>query len=619
MNQGEADHRSVLYEEKMRLHSLLIIALLLVPNAILAHAAAAPGNNSGQFIEQEINDSGFRPELNGFPFQNYGNDPSIVDLTPVEMQRMFGDEVCASTTEGKCVLTYPAKRWMEEAIKAMGYGHCEGIAVLSDLIYYNLTSPDRFGGNITIELALRNELLQREIGYWWVTQVTNPGGSNKVNESPNSVIDVLMKAFSEGQNATEWWVMGIYLPDGSGGHSITPFAVEDMGNGTFKILVYDNNWPKEHRSIYVDRNSNTWSYIASVNPNEPSEVYTGNASTKSLEIVSVSSRLGLQECDFCDKDDNSSLNSGKGALKGQKHIQIWQDGNVNTLVTNEHGQRVGFLESGKPVNEIPNAEIRSLRFGFGLDAQYPPVIFVPIQSGNAPDITVNISGKVNSSEEIENRATTTIIAPGLSVVSSIPDLGQGQQQSIDLMPAEEGYAVSFSNNQALSPAISLDTNYQQISISGVNIDPDGGININMNPIEGSFDMKTIGNINPGTIQLQLTSLDQKSGESTTFNSLGVSLRPNDGVSLNFADSASKVGVPSLSIAHENGDTERSVLVLTDMSGETHQGAFDVFVKDVLSSPDFASMQQMNFRSSIDAPGAGAVSPPSISIPRTNLG
>jgi hypothetical protein len=251
-----------------------------------------------------------------------------------------------------------------------------------------------------------------------------------------------------------------------------------------------------------------------------------------------------------------------------------------------------------------------------MDAQYPPVIFVPIQSGNAPDITVNISGKVNSSEEIENRATTTIIAPGLSVVSSIPDLGQGQQQSIDLMPAEEGYAVSFSNNQALSPAISIDTNYQQISISGVNIDPDGGININMNPIEGSFDMKTIGNINPGTIQLQLTSLDQKSGESTTFNSLGVSLRPNDGISLNFADSASKVGIPSLSISHENGDTEKSVLVLTDMSGETHQGSFDVFVKDVLSSPDFAGMQQMNFRSSIDLPGSGSVSPPSnIGLPQ----
>ncbi|MDD1750827.1 MAG: hypothetical protein LUO89_13250 [Methanothrix sp.] len=602
----------------MKLHPLFIIALLLAPNVIPANAIAAHDNSSDQSLAIEIDDSGFRPETNGFPFQNYGNDPAIVDLTPVEMQRMFGDKVCASTADGKCVLTYPAKRWMEEAIKAMGYGHCEGIAVLSDLIYYNLASPDRFGGNITIELALRNELLQREIGYWWVTQVTNPGGSNKVNESPNSVIDVLMKAFSEGQNATEWWVMGIYLPDGSGGHSITPFAVEDMGNGTFKILVYDNNWPKERRAIYVDRNSNTWSYIASVNPNEPSEVYTGNGSTKSLEIVSVSARLGLQECDFCEEDDSSGLNSSKGALKGQKHIQIWQDGNVNTLVTDEHGQRVGFLESGNPVNEIPNAEIRNLRFGFGMGVHYPPVIFVPIQSDNVPDITINISSEVNSSEENKNGATTTIIAPGLSVVSSIPDLEQGQQQSIDLAQAEEGYAVSFSNNQALSPTISINSNLHEITISGVNIDPDGRVNINMDPADGSLGIRTIGNINPGTAQLKLTSIDKKSGEVFTFNSLGLSLRPNDGVSLNFADSVNKVGIPSLSISHENGVTEKAMLVLTDMSGETYQMSFDSFVKDVLSSPDFTGM---GFRSSIEtvtlqAPRSNAGSPPDIiSTPR----
>lgn len=587
--QRETNHQSKLDEEKMRRHPLLIIALLLAANAILANAIAAPDNSSDQAIASEINDSGFRPETNGFPFQNYGNDPAIVDLTAVELQRMFGDKVCASTADGKCVLTYPARRWMEQAIKAMEYGHCEGIAVLSNLIYYSLISPERFGGNITIELALQNELLQREIGYWWVTQVTNPGGSNKVNESPNSVIDVLIKAFNEGQNATEWWVMGIYQPDGTGGHSITPFAVEDMGNGTFKILVYDNNWPKERRSIYVDRSSNTWSYIASINPNEPSSLYEGNASTKNLEIVSVSSRLGLQDCDFCEEESSSNLNgSSKGSLKEQKYIQVWQEGIANTLVTDEQGQRVGFLESGQPVNEIPGAEMRNLRFSFGSDAAYPPVIFVPMQSGGIPHIKVEVSGKTNDSEEEENKANTTIIAPGLSVASSIPDLGVGQQQSIDLMPKGEGYAVSFSNNQALSPSISIDTNFQAITISGLNIDPDGQINLNMNPAEGSFWMKTIGNINPGTLQLQLSSLDKKSGESATFNSLGLSLRPNDGVSLRFADSLNIVGVPSLSISHENGVIERAVLVLTDVSGLTHQSSFDAFVKDVLSSPDLAA-------------------------------
>jgi hypothetical protein len=599
-------------EGKMRRHPLFIIALLLAANAILANALADPDNSSDQSITGEINDSGFRPETNGFPFQNYGNEPAIVDLTAVEMQRMFGDKVCASTADGKCVLTYPARRWMEQAIKAMEYGHCEGIAVLSNLIYYNLMSPERFGGNITIELALQNELLQREIGYWWVTQVTNPGGSNKVNESPNSVIDVLIKAFNEGQNATEWWVMGIYQPDGSGGHSITPFAVEDMGNGTFKILVYDNNWPKERRSIHVDRNSNTWSYIASINPDEPSSLYEGNASTRSLEIVSVSSRIGMQDCDFCEEESSANLNSSKGSLKGQRYVQIWQEGEANTLVTDEQGQRVGFLESGQPVNEIPSAEIRNLRFGFVSDMAYPPVIFVPMQSGDIPHIKVNVSSKANDSDEQENRASTTIIAPGLSVASSIPDLEQGQQQSIDLMPEGEGYAVTFTNNQALSPSISIDTNFQEITISGLNIDPDGRVNFNMNPAEGSFGMKTIGSINPGTLQLQLSSLDKKSGESATFNSLGLSLRPNDGVSLRFADSLNVVGIPSLSISHENGDIEKAVLVLTDISGVTHQTSFDMFVKDVLSAPDFvAGKSEPNFLNTIGASGRGTVPLPRI--------
>lgn len=569
----------------MRWHPLVLIAMLLAPNAILAYAIAAPDNSSAQAVTTEIDDNGFRPDINGFSFQNYGDDLSTVDLTSVEMQRMFGNKVCASTADGKCVLTYPAKRWMDEAIKAMGYGHCEGIAVLSDLIYYNQLSPSKFGGNSTIALSLQNEMLQREIGYWWVTQVTNPGGSNKVYESPNSVLNALVKAFGEGQNATEWWVMGIYQPDGSGGHAITPFAVEDIGN-TSRIQVYDNNWPKERRFVEVDRSSNSWRYVASVNPNEPEDVYVGNASTKSLEIVSVSSRLGPQECDFCDEDNDSGLNSTKGALNGQKHIQIWQDGKASTFVTDEQGRRSGVLESGVFVNEIPDAEIRNLRFGFGMDIEHPPVIFVPMQSGMAPHIKATINSMNNSEKD---KVDIAIIAPGLAVASSIPDLGQGQQQSIDLVPAEDGYEVSFLSSRALSPTISIDTNYQEITISGVNIEPDGSVSISMNPAEGSFIMKSIGNINPGTLQLQLTSIDQKSGESFAFHSLGHSLRPNDGISLNFADSQNKVGIPSLSISHENGDAEKVLLVLRDIPGETYLGPFDSIVKNILSSPELAGV------------------------------
>jgi hypothetical protein len=306
------------------------------------------------------------------------------------------------------------------------------------------------------------------------------------------------------------------------------------------------------------------------------------------------------------------MNSSKGSLKGLKHVQIWQEGMANALVTDEQGQRVGFLESGEAVNEIPDAEIRNLRFGFGPNSVHAPIIFVPMQSKSIPHLKVNVSSKANDSyeSEIDNIANTVIIAPGFSVASSIPDLGQGQQQSIELMPAEEGYAVTFSNNEALSPTISIDTNFQAITINGLNIDPSGLVNFNMNPAEGSFGLKTAGNINPGTIQLQLSSLDEKSGESATFNSLGLSLQQNDGVSLRFADSdnTNTVSIPSLRISHANGDTEKAALVLTDMSGQTHQSTFDAFVKDVLMTTDL-SRTQMDFRSSMEISGSGTVLPP----------
>lgn len=588
---------------------MALLAVLLALNATAAYVMAAPDNGNASSRAVGMNDSGFRSDVNGFGFQNYGENQSnlsIIDLTPDEMRRMFGDQVCASIAGGKCVLTRPAKRWMNEAIKAMGSGHCEGMAVLSDLIYYNQISPDRFGGNTAVELPLRNELLQREIGYWWVTQVTNPGGSKRVYESPNDVLDTLIKAFKDGQKATEWWVMGIYMPDGSGGHAITPFAVEDMGNGTSRIMVYDNNWPKDTRFVEVDRKSNTWRYQASINPDEPSTIYTGNASTKNLEIVSVSSRLGLQQCDFCDGGNGSRSKDGnnKGALSGYKNLQIWQNGKARTLVTDDHGRRIGYLPSGEFVNEIPNAEARNLRFG--LNNGHSPIIFVPIESGSAPRVNVTISSTADNNEE--NKAETAIIAPGLALEVSTPNLESGEQQSIGLKPAEEGYAVSFSTNQEESPKISVDTNYREVTISGFNMDPEGIINIDMNPTDNTFNMSTIGNSVPGKIQIQETSIDKESGESSTFSSADIPLQQDDGLSLNFADSNKETGIPSLSITHENGATDE--VEMKAISIEDLPDASDLVPGELpdpldLSSgvlPDSFNMPDMNIPGSSDISG-----------------
>jgi len=534
----------------MRQQYLAVMALLSL--CVTMFCVMGAENNSSVFLEgAEINDSGFRPDINGFSFQNYGEDPATVDLTAAEMQRMFGDRVCASTAGGKCTLTYPAERWMNQAVSAMKSGHCEGIAVLSSLMYYNETSPGLFGGSSVIDLSLQDVLLQREIGYWWTTQVTSPGGSKKVLESPQAVLDTLAEAFGNGSGSGEWWVMGIYLPDGSGGHAITPYAVEDLGNGTARIMVYDNNWPKDSRFIEVDTINNTWRYLASASPDEPNSLYSGNASTRNLEIVSLSSRLGQQQCDFCGKESAA-------ANESTKNIQIWQSGKARALITDESGHRVGLLESGQFVNEIPGAEIRNLKFGLaGIGSDHPPVILIPQASINASNLAIEISSTSNGSQK--NQADTAIIAPGFALASSVPDLGQGQNQSMDLFSEGDAYNVSIGASSQLSPIISIDTDYQRITLNGLKIDPSGRINISMNPALGAFSMSTLGNLKPGTLQLLMTSMDPTSGATSTFKSLDLMLRPDDAVSMDLAGSFSGAGSPSLAVSRKNGGMQEMSL------------------------------------------------------------
>jgi len=571
--------------------------LLFFPSAALNSAIAAQDRPASS-PAAGINSSGFVPEIDGFGFQNYGGEPTTVDLTPVEMQRMFGEQVCAYKKGSNCTLTYPAQRWMDQAISAMRSGHCEGLAVLSDLIYFKRIDPQKFGSDSTIDLLLQNETLQREIGYWWVTQVTRPGGSLRIHDSPDAIVDVLSKAFDEGQEAEEWWVMGLYLEDGGSGHAVTPIAVQEMGNGTARILVYDNNWPKETRFIEINRTANTWRYQASINPNEASTIYSGNSSTKNLEIVSVRSRQGIQQCDFCDGMDDQSQ-PGRGAEISQKRVQIWQRGRANVLVSDENGRRVGFLDTGKPINEIPDAEIRMLRFdASSASSKGLPVIFVPGQQDSAASIKVNISSSENGSGK--NSAETVIIAPGFAASTQIPDLVKGQQQRIELRQAGRDYSINLSGNLAETPTLTVETNQRQVTIEGMNIDPNGNINISVIQSQETFNISTLGNANPGKMQLRISSIDPENGELSTFQSLDLILRPGDAVSLN-EGSPGRTGEPELYIAHQNGVSQSMGLRNTSSVASRNQAV--AYSQTSTRLPDTASGSYTYNTSAMDVSSA----------------
>lgn len=381
-------------------------------------------------------DSGFRPENNGFYFENYGKKLGVVDLTPEEIQIMFGDQVCVG--DDACTLIPGARRWMEEANEAMNGGHCEGMAVLSLLLYYDLTDPENFGGMSANELDISDQNLQREIAYWWATQVTSPADSYRVY-GPNEALKVLAETFKEGKNASETWTMGVFKDDGSGGHAITPFAVVDQGNGIYGILVYDNNYPNQTRMVEIDSNNDTFTYEASPNPQIESDLYTG----QNLEISGTNARLEQQECTFCQEDygtDESAENAAKSA-KGS-YVSVWHDGQADMLIKDDWGRRLGWLSNGTFVNEIPGAKVHVFLNGNDSKSEY--LYLLP--SG------INYSASLDGAGlQKEEKQGVTAIGPGYYAEANGLAISEGTHGLVGFSSYIDRYDVSYQCDGQESP------------------------------------------------------------------------------------------------------------------------------------------------------------------------
>lgn len=496
-----------------------------VPEADTESEAPAAPTTDGEMAA----DSGFRPEVNGFSFENYVNDSVEFNLTAVEMQRMFGDGVCANQADG-CTLTPPAKQWMEQINGYMDVGHCEGMAVLSLLMYFDQVEESDFDGDVAYDLTLDNEDLQREIAYWWTTQAVFPAASERINESPAVVLDTLIESFAAGAEAEESWTIAIYQPDFNGGHAITPFAVEDLGDGFYNILVYDNNFPNETRVIEVNRNANTWSYLAATNPDEPLAVYEGNIDTQTLSLSPTSNRLVEQACEFCAGGGFGLLNRAAGlAALEPGYNEIWLEGETDLLITTSDGQRIGFVE-GEFVNEIEGADTRHFTYG-GIDVwdiDQEPVYRIPL--GVEFSITVDASQSTTGLT-----STVVMIGPGYDLVVEDLYLDPGAQDVITVSP--DGSSLSYSTEYTDAPDMIFgvetpEADYEFI-VAALDIEAGAEFNVDLDLENGDLSINTDNTTEYGTYEIVMYRIDDDSEQ--WFNNNDIYLEPGDTAYLNFLE------------------------------------------------------------------------------------
>ncbi|NBU65603.1 MAG: hypothetical protein EBS29_14030, partial [Chloroflexia bacterium] len=330
---------------------VLVWQLLVACTTPTTQISSLDGTKSTAVPGQIIVSSGFDPTHDGFSFQNYG-EADVTNLTNADMQRMFGDVVCAST-QPDCTLITAAQIWMEEINRAMHTGHCEGMAVLSQYFYYGVLKPQTFGGETvaTLDLA-KNIPLQREIAYWWATQATYPTRGHHTTADANTALALLRDGLNKKAQISQLYTLGMYTLDHTDGHTVTPIALRDIDATHVAIQIYDNNIPDSTQEIIVDTAKNNWQYTPTTNKN--AVLYTGDATSKSLDLTATSPRLEKQLCHFC---------PGNPITKGLENLTTILFSSTSTKLTTVSAQMSAYFVDfkgnrsgvvlGQVYNEIP--------------------------------------------------------------------------------------------------------------------------------------------------------------------------------------------------------------------------------------------------------------------------
>ncbi len=408
-----------------------------------AAANPTPAGNAAVVV-----DTGFRPETNGFAIPNYGDigvDPAtnqqfpVVNLTSVEMRRLFGDGVCGAPPEsnGTCALTPPADQWMQQNNASMNGGHCEGFAVLSQLIYAGTIDPKPFGADRTIDLKIQgNEPLQRELAYWFSTQ--GPTWEIQQTLAPKDLIDYLKTEYTK--DAKNIFRLGIMKEDKTGGHAITAYEVKDQGNGVYWVMVYDNNYPSQERHMTVDYTANTWEYEAAINPTVQPDIYKGGPDN-TIFVAANQPRLTTFPCPFCNTAASSKGGHGLAATTPQFN-EIFAEGYINVELQDEKGRKIGYDEKGKFVNEIPEAKV--LHSFNGTVKEVLPTIHMP----TGMDFTAYLWGDDHAAE-----IPASLVMVGKGFYVGVEDLVMAPGQEDQLFVDGAGDAISYKTDAAQSPTI----------------------------------------------------------------------------------------------------------------------------------------------------------------------
>lgn len=410
-------------------------------------------------------DSGFRPSKNGFSFENGGNanfprTPGF--LSNNSMIRLFGAKnVCVNGNTKNCKATPPAAEFMKKVNRSMNMGQCEGMAVASLTMFKNIDKPAVFAPGAAFANVLKRDQVRDLIGYYFAYQFTNPVITEKMlarrDFTPSQTLDRIVKLIQAGDPG----VVSIRAPDGRSGHAVSPYAVQDKGNGIYWVRIYDNNWPGKERYIEVDKKANTWRYdLAALNAGASKMPWSGNAESRSFGVTPISARLKPAICPFCKTSNKSRV--------------VWGDSTRLTM-TDQEGRKIGYDDNGKLVNDIPGADMIELESYVEGAAAPEPIYVLPAEN------SYDISMEGSTAKEGDDEDEVAIFGEGTAITVESMKLAPKERTTMSL--SADGGEIKFRAGSNRVPrmrmAVDDDKSGYTVQISNLRADKDDEVEVKL--------------------------------------------------------------------------------------------------------------------------------------------
>ena len=317
-------------------------------------------------------DLGFRPIPDGYQFPNFSTSyPG--DFTISDTIKMFGAaNVCMGGAD-PCKPGLASQDFTNFVNKAIIIGHCEGFTITALRYFQGLDEPASVLPNAATTYRLPFATSVRNpIAYYWALQIPDPVATAKTTstfQTPAQVLEQLRTAIGNAADPTSLFLFNKnpFLPRAQG-HTILPYAIDQVSKGIWRVWVYDNNFPADaKRFVTINTLANTWIYNVGRGIS-----WSGSAATKSMGAVPLSLYSQAPVCSFCQKTTGPVITGG---VFEQPQLIVSNDPDSQLIVADSQGHRQGLV-NGQEVQEIPGASRSILPGGLGLPET--PISYLPV-------------------------------------------------------------------------------------------------------------------------------------------------------------------------------------------------------------------------------------------------